>query len=132
MLNPLSNWGCLSALWLSISISTACLHCALSPCRVPVGAGQARNSGAGGAPTTKGAPGAIHPIGAGHTSAATAVRPVVPITAPQTHPQLQAASPQLNNCLRYSAQQPASQPRNAMQMGMCARPPVPLVLHRRD
>ncbi|XP_009579613.1 PREDICTED: SH3 domain-containing RING finger protein 3-like, partial [Fulmarus glacialis] len=87
--------------------------------RVPVGAGQPRNSGAGGAPATKGAPGAIHPIGAGHTNAATAVRPVVPITAPQTHPQLQAASPQLNNCLRYSAQQPAaSQTRNAMQMGM--------------
>ncbi|XP_075381263.1 E3 ubiquitin-protein ligase SH3RF3 isoform X2 [Mycteria americana] len=90
--------------------------------RVPVGAGQPRNSGAGGAPATKGAPGAIHPIGAAHTNAATAVRPVVPITAPQTHPQLQAASPQLNNCLRYSAQQPASQTRNAMQM---AHPPVP-------
>ncbi|XP_010015549.1 PREDICTED: SH3 domain-containing RING finger protein 3-like, partial [Nestor notabilis] len=84
--------------------------------RVPVGAGQPRNSGAGGAPATKGAPGAIHPVGAGHTNVATAVRPVVPITAPQTHPQLQAASPQLNNCLRYSAQQPASQTRNAMQM----------------
>ncbi|NXJ35105.1 SH3R3 ligase, partial [Ciconia maguari] len=90
--------------------------------RVPVGAGQPRNSGAGGAPATKGAPGAIHPIGAAHTNAATAVRPVVPITAPPTHPQLQAASPQLNNCLRYSAQQPASQTRNAMQM---AHPPVP-------
>ncbi|NWR91655.1 SH3R3 ligase, partial [Furnarius figulus] len=87
--------------------------------RVPVGAGQPRNSGAGGVPTTKIAPGAIHPIGAGHTNATTAVRPVVPITTPQTHPQLQAASPQLNNCLRYSAQQPASQPRNAMQIGKC-------------
>ncbi|NXF81809.1 SH3R3 ligase, partial [Sclerurus mexicanus] len=84
--------------------------------RVPVGAGQPRNSGAGGVPTTKVAPGAIHTIGAGHTNATTAVRPVVPITTPQTHPQLQAASPQLNNCLRYSAQQPASQPRNAMQI----------------
>ncbi|KAM9021449.1 E3 ubiquitin-protein ligase SH3RF3 isoform 2-T2 [Ara ararauna] len=90
--------------------------------RVPVGAGQPRNSGAGGAPATKGAPGTIHPVGAGHTNAATAVRPVVPITAPQTHPQLQAASPQLNNCLRYSAQQPASQTRNTMQM---AHPQVP-------
>ncbi|PKK32427.1 SH3 domain containing ring finger 3 [Columba livia] len=90
--------------------------------RVPVGAGQPRNSGAGGAPAMKGAPGSIHPIGAGHTNATTAVRPVVPITAPQTHPQLQAASPQLNNCLRYSAQQPGSQTRNAMQM---AHPPVP-------
>ncbi|NXA62312.1 SH3R3 ligase, partial [Mohoua ochrocephala] len=88
--------------------------------RVPVGAGQPRNSGAGGAPTTKVAPGAIHPIVAGHSNATTAVRPVVPITAPQTHPQLQAASPQLNNCLRYSAQQPASQPRGAMQMGKCS------------
>uniref|UniRef100_A0A8C0F8Y5 RING-type E3 ubiquitin transferase n=1 Tax=Bubo bubo TaxID=30461 RepID=A0A8C0F8Y5_BUBBB len=88
--------------------------------RVPVGAGQPRNSGAAGVPTTKGAPGAIHPIGAGHTNTSTAVRPVVPITAPQTHPQLQAASPQLNNCLRYSAQQPASQTRSAMQMGTCA------------
>ncbi|NWZ76017.1 SH3R3 ligase, partial [Poecile atricapillus] len=90
--------------------------------RVPVGAGQPRNSGAGGVPTTKVAPGAIHPIVAGHSNATTAVRPVVPITAPQTHPQLQAASPQLNNCLRYSAQQPASQPRSAMQM---AHPAVP-------
>lgn len=132
MLNPLSTWGCLSALWLGINVSAVCFCCALSPCRVPVGAGQPRNSGAGGAATTKGAPGTIHPIGAGHTNAATAVRPVVPITAPQTHPQLQAASPQLNNCLRYSAQQPASQTRNAMQMGMCAAPPVPLGLCRRD
>ncbi|KAM7066041.1 E3 ubiquitin-protein ligase SH3RF3 [Acridotheres tristis] len=90
--------------------------------RVPVGAGQPRNSGAGGGPTTKVAPGAIHPIVAGHSNATTAVRPVVPITAPQTHPQLQAASPQLSNCLRYSAQQPASQPRSAMQM---AHPAVP-------
>ncbi|KAM4905534.1 E3 ubiquitin-protein ligase SH3RF3 [Sylvia borin] len=89
--------------------------------RVPVGAGQPRNSGAGGAPT-KVAPGAIHPIVAGHSNATTAVRPVVPITAPQTHPQLQAASPQLNNCLRYSAQQPGGQPRSAMQM---AHPAVP-------
>uniref|UniRef100_A0A8D2QM28 RING-type E3 ubiquitin transferase n=1 Tax=Zosterops lateralis melanops TaxID=1220523 RepID=A0A8D2QM28_ZOSLA len=88
--------------------------------RVPVGAGQPRNSGAGGAPTTKVAPGAIHPIVAGHSNATTAVRPVVPITAPQTHPQLQAASPQLNNCLRYSAQQPGSQPRSALQMGKCS------------
>lgn len=87
-----------------------------SPHRVPVGAGQSRAGGAGGAQAAKGAPGAIHPAGAAHT-AATAVRPVVPITAPQTHPQLQAASPQLNNCLRYSAQQPAGQARNAMQMG---------------
>lgn len=119
MLNSLSNWRCLSVLWLDIRISAACLCCASSLCRVPVGAGQPRNSGAGGVPTTKGAPGTIHPIGTGHTNTATAVRPVVPITAPQAHPQLQAASPQLNNCLRYSAQQPASQTRNAMQMGMC-------------
>lgn len=97
-------------------------HCPLSPCRVPVGAGQPRNSSAGGAPAMKGAPGSIHPIGAGHTNATTAVRPIVPITAPQTHPQLQAASPQLNNCLRYSAQQPGSQTRNAMQMGTCLLP----------
>lgn len=131
MLNPLSNWGALSALWLSIGVSAACLRCAFSLCRVPVGAGQPRNSGAGGAPATKGATGATHPIGVSHTNAATAVRPVVPITAPQTHPQLQAASPQLNNCLRYSAQQPASQTRNAMQMGMCAHPLVPLALRRR-
>ncbi|NWS03458.1 SH3R3 ligase, partial [Motacilla alba] len=86
--------------------------------RVPVGAGQPRNSGAVGAPTTKVAPGAIHPIVAGHSNATTAVRPVVPITAPPTHAQLQAASPQLSNCLRYSAQQPGSQPRSAMQMGI--------------
>lgn len=132
MLDPLSNWGCLSALWLGVGVSAACLRRALSPRRVPVGAGQPRNSGAGGAPTTKGAPGAIHPIGAGHTNATTAVRPVVPITVPQTHPQLQAASPQLNNCLRYSAQQPASQTRNAMQMGTCVRPPVSLAPRRQD
>lgn len=121
MLNPLRNWGYLSPLWLGTGVSAACLHCTcLSPCRVPVGAGQPRNSGAVGAPTTKVAPGAIHPIVAGHSNATTAVRPVVPITAPPTHPQLQAASPQLSNCLRYSAQQPGSQPRSAMQMGKCS------------
>uniref|UniRef100_K7FVF6 RING-type E3 ubiquitin transferase n=1 Tax=Pelodiscus sinensis TaxID=13735 RepID=K7FVF6_PELSI len=42
--------------------------------------------------------------------------PVVPITAPQTHPQQQTASPQMNNCMRYSAQQMVSQTRSAMQM----------------
>ncbi|NWJ02289.1 SH3R3 ligase, partial [Crypturellus undulatus] len=81
--------------------------------RVPVGAGQPRNGGAGGG--AKGAPGAIHAAGASHTSAAaTTARPAVPLPAPQAHPQLQAASPQLSNCLRYSA--PAGQPRSAMQM----------------
>ncbi|XP_059577031.1 E3 ubiquitin-protein ligase SH3RF3 isoform X2 [Alligator mississippiensis] len=83
---------------------------------VPVGASQPRNSIAGGSQATKGNPGAVHPGGASLTNPATAVRPVVPITAPQTHPQLQTASPQTNNCLRYSAQPTASQPRNAMQM----------------
>ena len=83
-----------------------------------MGAGQPRASAAGGAQAPKGAPGSIHPVGAVHAAAAaTAVRPAVPLTTPQTHPQLQAASPQLNNCLRYSAQQPASQTRSAMQMG---------------
>ncbi|NWZ91004.1 SH3R3 ligase, partial [Nesospiza acunhae] len=91
--------------------------------RVPVGAGQPRNSGAVGAPTTKVAPGAIHPIVAGHSNATTAVRPVVPITAPPTHGQLQAASPQLSTCLRYSAQPAGSQPRSAMQMGKCSPGP---------
>ncbi|OXB57048.1 hypothetical protein ASZ78_015145 [Callipepla squamata] len=91
--------------------------------RVPVGAGQPRASATGGAQAPKGAPGAIHPVGPVHAvAAATAVRPAVPITTPQTHPQLQAASPQLNNCLRYSTQQPTSQTRSAMQM---AHPPVP-------
>ncbi|XP_052561623.1 E3 ubiquitin-protein ligase SH3RF3 [Tympanuchus pallidicinctus] len=90
--------------------------------RVPVGAGQPRASAAGGVQAPKGAPGSIHPVGAVHAAAATAARPAVPITTPQTHPQLQAASPQLNNCLRYSAQQPANQTRSAMQM---AHPPVP-------
>ncbi|XP_030912003.1 E3 ubiquitin-protein ligase SH3RF3 [Geospiza fortis] len=88
--------------------------------RVPVGAGQPRNSGAVGAPTTKVAPGAIHPIVAGHSNATMAVRPVVPITAPPTHGQLQAASPQLSTCLRYSAQPAGSQPRSTMQMGKCS------------
>ncbi|XP_010221081.1 PREDICTED: SH3 domain-containing RING finger protein 3-like, partial [Tinamus guttatus] len=85
--------------------------------RVPAGAGQPRNGGAGGA--AKGAPGAVHAGGPSHTSAATAARPAVPLPAPQAHPQLQAASPQLGNCLRYSA--PASQPRSAMQMGTYER-----------
>ncbi|XP_037753417.1 E3 ubiquitin-protein ligase SH3RF3 isoform X2 [Chelonia mydas] len=79
--------------------------------RVPVGGGQPRNSLAGGAQTIKGSPG-----GASLTNTATAVRPVVPITAPQTHPQQQTASPQMNNCMRYSAQQMVSQTRSAMQM----------------
>ncbi|CAM5074864.1 unnamed protein product [Natator depressus] len=79
--------------------------------RVPIGGGQPRNSLAGGAQTIKGSPG-----GASLTNTATAVRPVVPITAPQTHPQQQTASPQMNNCMRYSAQQMVSQTRSAMQM----------------
>nr|XP_042717341.1 E3 ubiquitin-protein ligase SH3RF3 isoform X3 [Chrysemys picta bellii] len=84
--------------------------------RVPIGGGQPRNSLAGGAQTVKGPPGAVHPGGASLTNTATAVRPVVPITAPQTHPQQQTASPQMNNCMRYSAQQMVSQTRSAMQM----------------
>uniref|UniRef100_A0A8C0H6G8 RING-type E3 ubiquitin transferase n=1 Tax=Chelonoidis abingdonii TaxID=106734 RepID=A0A8C0H6G8_CHEAB len=81
--------------------------------RVPIGGGQPRNSLAGGAQTIKGSPGAVHPGGASLTNTATAVRPVVPITAPQTHPQQQTASPQMNNCMRYSAQQMVSQTRIA-------------------
>ncbi|XP_043364974.1 E3 ubiquitin-protein ligase SH3RF3 isoform X2 [Dermochelys coriacea] len=84
--------------------------------RVPIGGGQPRNSLAGGAQTIKGSPGAVHPGGASLTNTATAVRPVVPITAPQTHPQQQTASPQMNNCMRYSAQQMVSQTRSALQM----------------
>ncbi|KAM9171255.1 E3 ubiquitin-protein ligase SH3RF3 isoform 3-T3 [Pangshura tecta] len=84
--------------------------------RVPIGGGQPRNSLAGGAQTIKGSPGPVHPGGASLTNTATAVRPVVPITAPQTHPQQQTASPQMNNCMRYSAQQMVSQTRSAMQM----------------
>ncbi|CAM4388182.1 E3 ubiquitin-protein ligase SH3RF3 [Caretta caretta] len=89
--------------------------------RVPVGGGQPRNSLAGGAQTIKGSPGAVHPGavhpgGASLTNTATAVRPVVPITAPQTHLQQQTVSPQMNNCMRYSAQQMVSQTRSAMQM----------------
>lgn len=115
--------------------SPQCADTTPSPHRVPVGAGQSRAGGAGGAQAAKGAPGAMHPGGAAHTAAAaTAVRPVVPITAPQTHPQLQAASPQLNNCLRYSAQQPAGQARNAMQLGTYGslpEPPGPVACLRR-
>ncbi|XP_074847109.1 E3 ubiquitin-protein ligase SH3RF3 isoform X3 [Carettochelys insculpta] len=93
--------------------------------RVPVGGGQPRNSLAGGAQTIKGSPGAVHPGGASLTNTATAVRPVVPITAPQTHSQQQTVSPQMNSCMRYSAQQMASQTRSAMQMAAYPSAQVP-------
>ncbi|NWX91865.1 SH3R3 ligase, partial [Nothoprocta pentlandii] len=87
--------------------------------RVPAGAGQPRNNPGGAA---KGAPGAVHAGGTSHASAAAAVRPAAPVPAPQAHPQLPGASPQLGNCLRYSA--PAGQPRSAVQMGRYQRPPA--------
>ncbi|XP_074155733.1 E3 ubiquitin-protein ligase SH3RF3 isoform X3 [Sminthopsis crassicaudata] len=85
--------------------------------RVPVGgAGQPRNNLPGGSPLAKGTAGAALPGGGSLTSPATTVRPIVPLTAPQTHPQHQAASPPMSNCLRHSAQQAASQARSAMQI----------------
>ncbi|XP_075774214.1 E3 ubiquitin-protein ligase SH3RF3 isoform X3 [Pelodiscus sinensis] len=93
--------------------------------RVPIGGGQPRNSLSRGAQTIKGSPGAVHPGGASLTNPTSAVRPVVPITAPQTHPQQQTASPQMNNCMRYSAQQMVSQTRSAMQMAAHSSAQVP-------
>ncbi|KAM9032320.1 E3 ubiquitin-protein ligase SH3RF3 isoform X2 [Sarcophilus harrisii] len=85
--------------------------------RVPIGgAGQPRNNIPGGSPLAKGTAGAALPGGGSLTSPATTVRPIVPLTAPQTHPQHQAASPPMSNCLRHSAQQAASQARSAMQI----------------
>ncbi|XP_027722210.1 E3 ubiquitin-protein ligase SH3RF3-like [Vombatus ursinus] len=85
--------------------------------RVPIGgAGQPRNNIPGGSPLAKGMAGAALPGGGSLTNPATTVRPIVPLTAPQTHPQHQAASPPLSNCLRHSAQQAASQSRSAMQI----------------
>uniref|UniRef100_A0A670J272 RING-type E3 ubiquitin transferase n=1 Tax=Podarcis muralis TaxID=64176 RepID=A0A670J272_PODMU len=75
--------------------------------RVPAGAGQPRNL-AGGSPTARGSPGAVHPGSPALTNTAAVVRPAVPITAPPTQPQLPTASPQMNNCSRYSSQQTAS------------------------
>nr|XP_034970189.1 E3 ubiquitin-protein ligase SH3RF3 [Zootoca vivipara] len=83
--------------------------------RVPAGAGQPRTL-AGGSPTAKGSPGAVHPGSPALTNAAAVVRPAVPITAPPTQPQLPTASPQMNNCLRYSSQQTGMQPRSSVQM----------------
>ncbi|XP_051840233.1 E3 ubiquitin-protein ligase SH3RF3 isoform X2 [Antechinus flavipes] len=85
--------------------------------RVPIGGtGQPRNNIPGGSPLAKGTTGAALPGGGSLTSPATTVRPIVPLTAPQTHPQHQAASPPMSNCLRHSAQQAASQARSAMQI----------------
>ncbi|XP_053240283.1 E3 ubiquitin-protein ligase SH3RF3 isoform X3 [Podarcis raffonei] len=83
--------------------------------RVPAGAGQPRNL-AGGSPTAKGSPGAVHPGSPALTNTAAVVRPAVPITAPPTQPQLPTASPQMNNCSRYSSQQTGIQPRSSVQM----------------
>ncbi|XP_060129382.1 E3 ubiquitin-protein ligase SH3RF3 isoform X2 [Zootoca vivipara] len=83
--------------------------------RVPAGAGQPRTL-AGGSPTAKGSPGAVHPGSPALTNTAAVVRPAVPITAPPTQPQLPTASPQMNNCLRYSSQQTGIQPRSSVQM----------------
>ncbi|XP_068950142.1 E3 ubiquitin-protein ligase SH3RF3 isoform X2 [Petaurus breviceps papuanus] len=83
--------------------------------RVPIGgAGQSRNNIPGASPLAKGMTGAALPVGGSLTNPATTVRPVVPLTTPQTHPQHQAASPPMSNCLRHSAQQAASQARSAM------------------
>ncbi|XP_029460459.1 E3 ubiquitin-protein ligase SH3RF3 isoform X2 [Rhinatrema bivittatum] len=84
--------------------------------RVPLGAGQPRNSLAGGSQTVKGAPVAVHSGVAGLTNTMTAARPVGPITVPQTHPQLQTASPPMSNCMRYSSLQAAGQTRGAVPM----------------
>nr|XP_033805246.1 E3 ubiquitin-protein ligase SH3RF3 isoform X2 [Geotrypetes seraphini] len=84
--------------------------------RVPVGAGQPRNCITGMSHTVKGAPVASHSNIAGLTNTVTAARPVGPIPVPQTHPQLQPASPSMNSCIRYASQQPASQPRGVGSM----------------
>ncbi|XP_007501283.2 E3 ubiquitin-protein ligase SH3RF3 isoform X3 [Monodelphis domestica] len=85
--------------------------------RVPIGgAGQSRNNIPGGSPLAKGTAGTALPGGGSLTNPATTIRPIVPLTAPQTHPQHQAAFPPMSNCLRHSAQQAASQARSAMQI----------------
>ncbi|XP_053163298.1 E3 ubiquitin-protein ligase SH3RF3 isoform X3 [Hemicordylus capensis] len=83
--------------------------------RVPAGAGQSRSI-AGGSPTAKSSPGAAHPGGPALTNTATVIRPAVPITTPPSQPQLPTASPQMNNCSRYSSQQTVMQPRTSVQM----------------
>ncbi|XP_043853933.1 E3 ubiquitin-protein ligase SH3RF3 isoform X3 [Dromiciops gliroides] len=85
--------------------------------RVPIGgAGQPRNNIPGGSPLAKGMAGTALPGGGSLTNPATTVRPIVPLTAPPTHTQHQAASPPMSNCLRHSTQQAASQARSAMQI----------------
>nr|XP_003218783.1 PREDICTED: SH3 domain-containing RING finger protein 3 isoform X2 [Anolis carolinensis] len=83
--------------------------------RVPAGAGQSRNL-PGGSPTAKGSSGAVHPGSPALTNCVTVVRPAVPITSPPTQPQGSVASPQMNNCARYSPQQAGIQSRNSAQM----------------
>nr|XP_056717841.1 E3 ubiquitin-protein ligase SH3RF3 [Euleptes europaea] len=83
--------------------------------RVPSGAGQPRNL-VGGSPTAKGSLGAVHPGGPALTNSATIIRPAVPITTPPTQPQLPTASPQMNNCSRYSSQPTVIQARGSAQM----------------
>ncbi|XP_074048244.1 E3 ubiquitin-protein ligase SH3RF3 isoform X2 [Macrotis lagotis] len=85
--------------------------------RVPIGgAGQPRNNIPGGSPLAKGMAGAALPGGGSISNPATTVRPIVPLTAPQTHPQHQAASPPMSNCLRHSTKQAANQARSALQI----------------
>nr|XP_060625668.1 E3 ubiquitin-protein ligase SH3RF3 isoform X2 [Anolis sagrei ordinatus] len=83
--------------------------------RVPAGAGQSRNL-SGGSPTAKGSSGVVHPGSPALTNCVTVVRPAVPITSPPMQPQGSPASPQMNNCARYSPQQAVIQSRNSAQM----------------
>ncbi|XP_029426508.1 E3 ubiquitin-protein ligase SH3RF3 isoform X2 [Nannospalax galili] len=78
--------------------------------RVPGGgAGSPWNNVLGGSPLAKGMATTMHPGGGSLSSPATATRPVLPLTTPQAHTQLPAASLPTGSCLRHTAQTTASQ-----------------------
>ncbi|XP_007902615.1 E3 ubiquitin-protein ligase SH3RF3 [Callorhinchus milii] len=83
--------------------------------RAPFGVAQSRNAVLGGAvQTVKGNSTSGHSAVIGLVN--NGVKPVPPVVIPPAQPQLHTASPQINNCLRYSGQQTVNQARSAMQM----------------
>ncbi|XP_041128487.1 E3 ubiquitin-protein ligase SH3RF3-like [Polyodon spathula] len=85
--------------------------------RAPFAVGQSRTSLPISSQPVKGAPTSPQPASSASPVLLNAVaRPVAPLAAPSTSPQLQPASMQLKNCLRVSGQQTVSQARSAMQL----------------
>ncbi|MBN3285480.1 SH3R3 ligase, partial [Polyodon spathula] len=85
--------------------------------RAPFAVGQSRTGLPISSQPVKGVPTTPQPASSASPVLLNAVaRPVAPLAAPSTSPQLQPASMQLKNCLRISGQQTVNQARNAMQL----------------